>query len=192
MTLYFAGEGRISQDDPIAGGIEITDEQYAEALAGMLVGKAVQIKDGVLVVDFPKPPDPDPEPEPTFDGLKAAKLAELDDYRWQREIGGVQFAGMTISTDSNSQQKIAAVYTMAKLDPNYGVPTWEVTPGVFMPLDNATIIMLGELVRQHIQNTFNVKAQLYPQVQALPTIEAVAAFDVAAAWAAIARSEASN
>jgi len=184
MTLYFAGEGRISQDEPIADGIEITHEQYAEALAGVLDGKVVKVKDGVLVVDFPQPPDPEPEPEPTFEELKAAKLAELDDYRWQREIGGVQFAGMTISTDSNSQQKIAAVYTMAKLDPNYGVPIWEVMPGVFVPLDNATIVALGEVVRQHIQMTFNLKAALYPRIQSLASVDAVRDFNIAVEWEA--------
>lgn len=178
---YFASD-KIVGTDEIVGGIEITEEQYVEAIEGIGDGKVIQIVGGALVVDFPPPPEP--EPEPTFDEMKATKLAELDDYRWQREIGGVQFAGMTVRTDSNSQQKIAAVYTMAKLDPSYSVPTWEVTPGVFMPLDNATIIMLGELVRQHIQNTFNVKAILYPQVLALGTIEAIRAFDITAAWEA--------
>ncbi|KFL28181.1 hypothetical protein JP74_02940 [Devosia sp. 17-2-E-8] len=122
--------------------------------------------------------------EPTLEQAKNGKLAELDDYRWQREIGGVQFAGMIVSTDSNSQQKIAAVYTMAKLDPDYGVPVWEVMPGVFMPLDNATIVALGEVVRQHIQTTFNIKAALYPRIQSLASVDAVRDFNIAAQWEA--------
>lgn len=111
-----------------------------------------------------------------------AKLAELDDYRWQQEVGGAPFAGVTIRTDWNSQAKVAAAYTMAKLDPDYSIPTWEVVPGVFMPLDNATIVAMGEAVRDHVQETFNRKAVLHGQIAALESIEAVEAFDISAEW----------
>lgn len=111
-----------------------------------------------------------------------AKLSELDDYRWQMEIGGVSFAGAFIRTDANSQAKIAAVYTMARLDPDYEVPVWEVMPGVFMPLDNATIIAMGETVRDHVQATFNRKAVLHGQIAALESVEAVEAFDIVVEW----------
>lgn len=111
-----------------------------------------------------------------------AKLTELDDYRWQREVGGAPFAGVTIRTDWNSQAKVTAAYTMAKLDPSYAIPTWEVVPGVFMPLDNATIIAMGEAVRDHVQETFNRKAVLHGQIAALESIEAVEAFDISAEW----------
>ena len=190
--MPYAKDGLISQA-PIEGGIEIFSEQYGQALDGMLEGKSVSIVDGVLVIAFPPPPpeqeepeEPEEPPEPTLEEARAAKLAELSDYRWQREIGGVGFAGITINTDGNSQQKIMAAYTLAKLDPGYSVSTWEVAPGLFMPLDNATIIAMGDVVRQHIQGTFDIKAVLYPQVLALETIEDIAAFDVAAEWDAAA------
>lgn len=121
-------------------------------------------------------------PQPMLEEAIAAKLAELDDYRWQMEISGVEFAGATIRTDANSQQKITAVYAMAKLDPAYSVPVWEVVPGVFMPLDNATIVAMGEAVRDHVQATFNRKAELHGQIAALESVEAIEAFDIAAEW----------
>lgn len=123
----------------------------------------------------------DPAPATLADAI-TAKLAELDDYRWQQEVGGAPFAGVKIRTDWNSQAKVAAAYTMAKLDPSYAIPTWEVVPGVFMPLDNATIVAMGEAVRDHVQETFNRKAVLHSQIAALETIDAVLAYDIPTEW----------
>lgn len=129
-----------------------------------------------------EPPN-SPEPDPTtLEDMIAAKLAELDDYRWQKEVGGTAFGDGTIRTDWNSQNKIAAAYIMAINDPDYTIPVWEVVPGVFIPLDNATIRALGVTVRDHVQATFNRKAQLHPIIAALDSVEAVAAFDIAAEW----------
>ncbi len=63
--MPYAAEGQISQA-PIEGGIEITDAQYADGLAGMVAGQLVTIKGGFAVIDPPEPeyPDPIPEPEP--------------------------------------------------------------------------------------------------------------------------------
>ncbi len=112
----------------------------------------------------------------------AAKLADLDDYRWQMEVGGAAFAGGMIRTDWNSQNKIAAAYLMAINDPDYSIPVWEVVPGVFMALDNATIRALGITVRDHVQATFNRKAVLHPIIAALESVAAVEAFNIAAEW----------
>lgn len=59
--MPFARDGEISQS-PLDGGVEITDQQYRDALAGMLAGKLVTITEGSFaVID---PPEPEPEPEP--------------------------------------------------------------------------------------------------------------------------------
>lgn len=54
----------IISTDPIQGGIEITDAQYAAALTGMQAGKLVSIDSGFALVDPPKPADPPPPPPP--------------------------------------------------------------------------------------------------------------------------------
>lgn len=119
---------------------------------------------------------------PILSEVIAAKLAALGLYRWEREIGGVAFAGGTIRTDPNSQAKVTAAYMMAKLDPTYTISTWEMVPGTFISLDNAAIIAMGEAVRNHVQDTFDRKAVLHGQIASLDTIEQVQAFDIAAAW----------
>lgn len=57
--MPYAANDQISHD-PIPGGIEITEGQYAAALAGMLEGKVVSIEGGFSIA---LPPQPDPEPE---------------------------------------------------------------------------------------------------------------------------------
>lgn len=59
--------------------IEITDEQYAQALDGMAAGKLVSIDGGFAVVDPPKPekpPAPEPEP-PGYPQFTALEMLDL-------------------------------------------------------------------------------------------------------------------
>lgn len=63
MMKYYATDGVISQQ-PIEGGIEISREQYLEALAGIAQGHIVTIEGGFAVGPKPEPEKPEPEPEP--------------------------------------------------------------------------------------------------------------------------------
>jgi hypothetical protein len=71
--MPYATAGGVSRAD-MSGDptwIEITDEQYAQALAGMVAGKLVSIEDGFDLVDPPtptpeEPPAPEPQPRTTL------------------------------------------------------------------------------------------------------------------------------
>ena len=60
--MPYAHNGVISQD-PIEGGIEISQAQYQEAINGMLGGQQVTINEGFKVAS-PPAPEPPPQPEP--------------------------------------------------------------------------------------------------------------------------------
>lgn len=67
--MYYATDNSVTtadkSNDPT--WIEITIQQYAEALAGIQAGKVVTIENGFAVIDPPKPePEPEPEPEPQY------------------------------------------------------------------------------------------------------------------------------
>ena len=65
--MPYACNGGVSRADKSAdpSWIEISDEQYAQALAGMAAGKLVSIDGGFALVDPPPPEEPPaPEPEP--------------------------------------------------------------------------------------------------------------------------------
>lgn len=60
--MPYAANGQISTD-AFEGAVEITQEQYEAALAGMMDGRMVSVDDGFAVIDPPEP-EPAPEPEP--------------------------------------------------------------------------------------------------------------------------------
>lgn len=65
MVKYYAYDGAVSTNEAMDGvaGLEITEEQYSDAINGMMEGKIVTIIEGVMVVaDPPPPPEPPPEP----------------------------------------------------------------------------------------------------------------------------------
>lgn len=84
---YYAADGVISQQ-PIKGGIEISREQYLEALAGIAQGHIVTIDDGFTVAPKTEPGKPEPEP-PTTEQLANTARAERDrlieSVRWRIE-----------------------------------------------------------------------------------------------------------
>ena len=55
--MPYATDGGVSRADKSGDPewIEIDDEQYAQALAGMIASKLVSIEGGFAVVDSPKP-----------------------------------------------------------------------------------------------------------------------------------------
>jgi hypothetical protein len=64
--MPYAANGKVSTN-PFEGAVEITQEQYAAALQGMIAGKVVQVEGGFAVVDRPdSDPEPDPAPDPDF------------------------------------------------------------------------------------------------------------------------------
>lgn len=72
--MPYAHNGQISQD-PIEGGIEITEAQYQEALQGMLKGLDVTIDGGFKVApksepETPEQPGPEPQPIKVFSSLE--------------------------------------------------------------------------------------------------------------------------
>lgn len=73
MAARYAGNGKVSTD-PFPGSIEITEEQYTQAIDGICLGMAVSIDDGFSVA-FPPPAA---EKKPTLDQLRAATLARRD------------------------------------------------------------------------------------------------------------------
>lgn len=61
--MPYAANGRISQE-PIEGGVEITDLQYQEGLEGMLSGKLISVSEGFQVVDPELASEQTSEPDP--------------------------------------------------------------------------------------------------------------------------------
>lgn len=98
---------------------------------------------------------------------------DLLDYLGRKRVaveeGGIVLNGMTIATDrAVSQAKITAAWAKAKADPTFSIANWKVAPGVFVPLDNATIIAIGDAVTAHVQACFDKEAELAAAILADP------------------------
>lgn len=64
--MPYATNGAIARE-PMDGYIEISEEQYAQALAGMLEGLRVSVEAGFqLIRDEPQVDDLEPDPEPSI------------------------------------------------------------------------------------------------------------------------------
>lgn len=84
---YYAADGVISQQ-PIEGGIEISAEQYQEALVGIAQGHIVTIEGGFAVDPKPKPEKQEPEPptlEDLADNTRAKRDRLIESVRWRIE-----------------------------------------------------------------------------------------------------------
>ena len=156
--MPYAAEGRISQD-PIPDGIEITEQQYQQGLAGMLAGEHIQIVGGELVVG--PLPEPEPEPEPELLPDWPAAIAER---RWEREVGGIVVAGLTIATDDRSKLLINGAAVEAMLDLNYQMQ-WK-TPSGFVELTASQVLAVARAVRAHVQACFDREAELLASLDA--------------------------
>jgi len=154
--MPYAAEGRIGHD-PIPGGIEITEQQYQDGLAGMLAGEHIQIIAGSLFVG-PKP-EPDPELDPQLEPDAPLDWeAIIAARRWQIEVAGIAVEGLTIATDDRSKLLINGAALEALLDPDY-VMQWK-TPEGFVDLGADRVLAVARAVRAHVQACFDREAEL--------------------------------
>lgn len=90
--MPYAANGKVSTSD-FLDAVEITEEQYQEALSGMATGRIVVVDEGFGVVD---PPEPEPAPEP--------EQPEPDP-----KLTGVEFEGVMCSATEADQNGLASV-----------------------------------------------------------------------------------
>lgn len=121
-----------------------------------------------------------PEPDRLV-ASRAAKLAALAERRWQAETGGAVVAGTPIKTDAQSTGKITAAYVQATANPSF-TARWKVDTGVFVTLDAATIIAIGDAVTSHAQACFDNEDVLTTAILAAEDAAALDAIDIDAGW----------
>lgn len=124
---------------------------------------------------FTKPAIPLPD-------RKAAMLDELADIRWRHETGGIVVGGSPIKTDGESQRKLTSAYVQAEKDSGFVIDNWKIAPGVFVPLNAATIIAIGDAVTAHVQACFDHEGAVTTAILAAEDHDALDMIDMGAGW----------
>ena len=114
----------------------------------------------------------------TLESAKANKLAQIAQWRYEREVAGVVLDGALISTDRESQAKLSAAYSSLK-DGLLSSINWKTQSGSFVVLDAQSIGAVAGAVAQHVQSCFDAEMALVAQVNTAASIEAVNAVVIA-------------
>lgn len=86
------------------------------------------------------------------------KVEAIAGRRYQAEIAGINFAGMPLATDRDSQGLINGAALSAYTDPSY-VCRWKTNAG-YVTLDSATLKAVAKAIRDHVQACFDREDEL--------------------------------
>lgn len=130
-------------------------------------------------------PQPEPEPQsvpPTLDDVKAIKLTKLAEKRYEVETGGITVGGINVKTDRESQATLTGAWVTVQINPT-ALIDWKGADG-WAQIDKATVELLAGEVGTHVQRCFSREKAHCDAIDALATIEAVAAYDITTGWEA--------
>lgn len=172
----FQADGRYAGEDATLSDHEIDLAQYTPP-AGYAWEKPPAVQADEVPVwngkawEIRKLADYEPK-VPTLEEVKADKLAELAQARWEQETGGLTLpTGAVIKTDRESQGLLTAAAVMAKFDPTMTVE-WKAATG-WIDLDATTVIQLAGAVREHVQKAFSKERDLAEQVAIAGSVQEV-------------------
>jgi hypothetical protein len=97
---------------------------------------------------------------------EVALIAHLADFRFEYEVSGVNYDGMEIATDRESQSKVLAARVAATVDPTYSL-MWKAKNG-FFSLDAVAILAMSDAVGDHVRNAFTAEGIVAANIGAGP------------------------
>ena len=118
-----------------------------------------------------------------LESLRQEMLARNADYRWQREVGGIDFYGyperippIPIHTDRDSQ---VAIFAAALRGQN---ETWKAKDGEWYPLSAHELALLSESIAQHKRICFETEAEFASMIKGCDTFAELDAIDLVELW----------
>lgn len=109
---------------------------------------------------------------PTLEEVKAAKLQELAQARYNEEVGGIIVNGTEIDTDRESQSILNGAYVSMKFGLINPSVDWKGNDG-WVPATLTEIEPIAQAVAQHVQSLFSREKVLATQVNAALSVEEV-------------------
>lgn len=84
-------------------------------------------------------------------------VAYAKDASWQKEVGGITFAGIRIATDDRSKLMITGARVAAMSDPNW-TTRWDAADDTTHEINAPTMIAISEAVSAHVNECFAIRA----------------------------------
>lgn len=112
--------------------------------------------------------------------VKEARKADLAAHRYQIETGGLTINGAQILTDRESQATLTGAWVTVQINPA-ALIDWKGVNG-WTQIDKATVELLAGVVGTHVQHCFSAEKLHSDAIDALATVEAIAAYDISTGW----------
>ena len=180
MVVTYSSAGR----DPITMGtrlplvgesLEAVIEQFSPMQFWLMREVEVEVPTVGTIGEFVAPQPADPAPV-TLESSKIDKKKEIADWRWRREVGGVNVGGTRILTDRESQAQITSAYTSLANNLVASVD-FKTADGTWVALGLLEVSAVAQAVAAHVQQSFSLEKQLGQMVDAAETIEQVQAIE---------------
>lgn len=113
-----------------------------------------------------------PYVETSLDMAKLTKLAQLADWRYALEVGGVTVEGIAVSTSRQSQAQLTSTYANLK-DGLISSVEWKQIGGSFATLNLTQMEKIVAAVALHVQTSFSTEKFYSEQIKACTTIAEV-------------------
>lgn len=91
---------------------------------------------------------------PTLAERRVLLISRIETLRLDKENGGMAFNGAPIPTDDRAKTLIMGARTAAVEQGDDYSDEWKISPGVYVPLDAAAAIALGDALLAHIRACF--------------------------------------
>jgi hypothetical protein len=92
--------------------------------------------------------------ERTLQERRDILIPRIENMRWDKEVGGMAFGGVVIPTDDRAKTLIMGARTAAVEQGEEYSDEWKISPGVYVPLDAAAAVALGDALLAHIRACF--------------------------------------
>jgi len=90
-------------------------------------------------------------------------VAHAADKRWQKEVGGIEVAGIPVATDDRSKAMIIGARLAADADPAWST-MWVGADGAVYPIDAVAIVAISDAVQAHVNACFTLYAGVKAEI----------------------------
>lgn len=118
-----------------------------------------------------------------LDRAKVARIDVVSALRKSAIMDGFSFDGMPLRLDVDTENALVKAHAALSRQPEGAAIDWEVSRGVFMTFDLATVGAISDAAFAHVQAAFTNARRLTTLINAAEDLDALADVDLESGWA---------